>query len=289
MKASILISSYNRLPLFRRTLWSIANRWSSAGDVGLEVIVADEGSDQDILGELKAFSSKFIWKLIRVDHEDFTRKTGIKKFHNSPTLTNNIAFKHSTGDLIFQQGNEILAWGDVYGRLIQDAPKDTPHWMVMSTTFDVPQQYLDTAGEYGQYITPETVKACYRWPLQSKEYRSDVTNYISLAPRALWEKLNGYNERYFGGISSEDSDFVRRARATPGFKQVISEGISLHQFHGGKTCYYNPKPSVISQQRFEDGCAINHAIYHAWDGTFQNPQKWSWGVYGVKEVITNDK
>jgi hypothetical protein len=114
-----------------------------------------------------------------------------------------------------------------------------------------------------------------------------VTNYISLAPRALWEALRGYDERYYGGISAEDSDFVRRARKLPGFAQVVSEGVSLHQYHSGKTCYYSPPPSVITKERWAEGVAINHAIYHAWDGASRNPQKWPWGQLGTGEVITN--
>jgi hypothetical protein len=265
------------------------------------VVVADDGSDQDTLGELRTFSAKFPWKFVRVDTAEFVAKTGIEKFHNNPCLTNNIAFRHSTGDLIFQQGNEVIAWGSAYDQLIADIPracKDctdetcsegeaAEHFMVMSTTYDVPQQYLDLLDPYGQNLTPGIVNECRRWPLQSKAYRSDVTNYICLASRALWEKLNGYDERYFGGISAEDSDFVRRARCLPDFKQVISEGLSLHQFHGGKTCYYSPRPSVISEQRFDEGCQINRAIYDAWDNTYENRTPWQTGTFGVAEVISN--
>jgi glycosyltransferase involved in cell wall biosynthesis len=282
---SILISTYNRVKLFRRTLWAVANRPPSAP---FEVIVADEMSTEDVLSELKAYSSVFSWTFIRVDPEEFTKKTGLKKFHNNPSLTNNIAFRHIHDDSthVFLQGNEVIPYGNVYNAIIRDYP-DTDFGLVMSTTYDIPQISMLRLDEYGSNLDENIFRSCLPYFLQSEHYRSDVTNYISMCSRELWERIGGYNEQYFGGISREDSDFCRRARILPGFKQVISTGVSLHQFHGGKTLRYEPDPSVISQERFYEGCKINTRIFDAWDNTPENPQTWPWGTYGVVEVIKN--
>jgi glycosyltransferase involved in cell wall biosynthesis len=186
--ASIVISSHNRLGLFRRVLWAIANRGPSDP---FEVVVVDDGSTEDVLGELKQYSSRFEWTLVRFNAKEFEAATGLKKEWNNPCVTNNIGLKHARGSLIYQQGNEVIPVGDVYDRLKLDIPlaagceiAPPAHWMVMSTTYDVPRQVLDRLDPFGSNLTDAVVRECHPWPLQSRAYRSDVTNYISLAPRA---------------------------------------------------------------------------------------------------------
>lgn len=284
IKASILISSFNRINLLRRSLWSIANRPPS---VPFEVILADDGSSDDILGELKLYS--FPWTFIRFDANLFASQTGIKKYFNNPSATNNAAFSavSPTSEHIFQQGNECIATGDVYDQLIEFRPRDTEHYAVMSTTYDIPPHLLHHLGRYGSEIDHRFMQSCHRWPLQSHFYRSDVTNYLSLASRRLWETIGGYDERFVAGIACEDSDYIRRARALPNFKMVISDAVSLHQSHGGKNVYGDPAPEVISRERWDRGVAINRRVYGEWDGTPGNPQGWPPGQTGVVEVIRN--
>lgn len=283
-EVSIVISSHDRLALLRRTLYSIATRGPS---VPYEVLLVDDGSDEDVLGELKKFSSAFLWKFIKVDNAVFEEKTGIKHFFNNSALTTNAGVRLAGGEFIYLMGNEVIAWGDVFDKLREDAPQGASHWMAMSTTYDVPRQLLDLLDPFGQNLLPAYVKECEQWPLQSRYYTSDVTNYLMLSPRATWLALGGIDERYMGGISAEDSDLVRRARTLPGFQRIISDGVSLHQSHGGKTKYYDPLPSVVSRERFQEGCAINRAVYDSWSGQTYNPQRWPWGEYGVGEVVTN--
>lgn len=283
-EASILISSYNRTKLLRRTLFSIAARGPS---VPYEVVVADEGSTEDIEALLRTFSARFHWKLVRVDLGAFEQATGLKKFHNNPSLTNNVAFRHAEGDFIYLMGNEVIAWENCFDRLRFDAPVEKKFWQVFSTTYDVPEEHLEFLDDMGQNLSPAVVRDCQKWPLQSEDYRSDVTNYLSLTPRALWEKLGGYDERYLAGIACEDSDFVRRARAAHDYQHVLSRAVSLHQSHGGMTRYYSPKPDVIASGRWDEGVGVNRSVYEKWDGDCLNPQPWEWGKLGVVNVTTN--
>lgn len=288
MKASIIISSHNRLALIRRTLWSIATRPPKCD---YEVVVCDDGSDEDILGELRQYSSRFPWKFIRVDVAKFEVETGVKKFFNNPSHTNNVAFRHSTGDLIFQQGNEVIAWGYVYDQLIEETRGCGDLFLAFSTTLDVPKEVLGIIDPYGANLHPGMVEYCKKWPLATPAFHTDVTNYISLSSRKLWETLGGYNEEFVGGLGKEDSDFVRRCRAIPGWKDETnlrrSMALSLHQFHGGRTWHYMPDPAVITQERWVEGERLSKAVWDRWDGTHKNPQPWEFGTCGVTEIVSN--
>ena len=280
MKLSIIISSHNRLSLFRRTLWSIAKRRPNCD---FEVIVVDDESDQPILEELKLYSSQFPWKFIRFDRVAFEEATGLKKYHNNPCVTQNIGFKYSSGELIIQQGNEVIAWEGCYEKLLKDCPSNE-NFIIFSTTYDLPQQYLDILDQYGSNLPVGLIEVLKQWPLQSESYRSDVTNYISICNRSLWEQIEGFDERYYAGICAEDSDFVRRARALKCTTKV-SDAISFHQYHGGKTAYY--EPVEVDKDKFTIGCKINRKIYDEWSGEFTNSTPWKPGEYGVGEVITS--
>lgn len=279
---SILISSYNRTALFRRCLWSVAYRPPA---VPFEVVVADDGSTEDVLGVLREFSACFPWKFVRVDSAAFERATGVARYHNNPAWTNNVAFRHSLGRLVALMGNEVIATEGVFASLLDGNPEGVD-WLTFSTTYDLRKEWLERLDAYGQNLTANILKQCEQWPLQSEHYRSDVTNYLSVCPRAVWDKIGGYDERYVGGISSDDSDFVRRARAA-GVRTRIADGVTLHQYHAGKTAYYDPPADVITSARWDEGVRRNHAVYHAWDGTPRNPQPWPWGTLGVVDVTEN--
>lgn len=281
---SILISSHNRLGLLRRTLWSLTYR---PPNVAFEVVVADDGSEDDILSLLRdEFASCFPWVFVRVNVPEFEAATGVKRYFNNPALTNNIAFRHSRGDLVALMGNEIIVWKKCFDRLLADIPQEED-WLRFSTTYDLGQRWLDRLDMYGANLSDHIGKQAEVSPLHSQHYRSDVTNYLSVSPRSVWERLGGYDERYLGGISSDDSDFVRRARTLGVRTSIVTDAITFHQYHQGKTMYYDPPPEVITRECWDEGVRRNHAIYHAWNGSHHNPQPWPWGTFGVVEVINN--
>lgn len=286
--ASILISTHNRLPLWKRTLWWLARNWPR--DFSCEVVVVDDGSTEDVLGELRKYSSQFFWTFVRLDMVAFEKETGLGKFMNNPSLSFNVAARHARGAWLYQNGNEVISWDNVYDRLMQECPKEE-FSLTFSTTLDVPPEVLLNLNEYGTNLTPQMVEYCQRWPLANPLFHTDVTNYVSLCSRSLYHKLGGYDERYLGGIGKEDSDFVRRCRAIPGWadgrNMCRSHALSLHQSHGGRTLYYRQTAATASDEKWREGERRSKAVWDSWDGSFENRQPWPWGELGVADVVSN--
>lgn len=272
---SILISSHNRIELFRNTIDSIV---MFPPPCDYEVVVADDGSTDDILGMLQSFPIK--GRFVRVDNEFFKKITGYEHYLNNPSLTNNVAFRYSKGDQVALVGNDMFLCKDALSIILEESKLIEGDYLLFSTTFDLMGNPYDAIRDKMNFTTASKI---FGFPLQHAIYcRTDVTNYLSLCNRALWEKIKGYDERYVGGVACEDSDFVRRAR-TAGATTKIVNNITFHQYHGGKTMYY--EPTAYPSEKFQKGVGKNRLIYNDWDGHYENRQKWNWGTVGVTEVI----
>lgn len=284
---SIIISSFERLPLFRRCLWYIdQNRPSQS----FELVVVDESSEANILGEIKKYS--FPWKFVKVNTKLFEKETGVAKFFNNPSWTNNIGFRQSQGEYIFLQGNEVLPTPHVYDDLIKTRPNTKEHFISFTTTYDIPEPIVNKLDFYGENFTSIDFEVCRKFPLATPTFHTDVTNYLCLKSRKLWDAVGGYDERYVGGIGKEDSDFIRRCRKLPHWTDVRNmrrtNFVSLHQYHGGRTWHYFPKPEIITQMRWKEGEDRSKEVWDQWDGTYENKQPWPWGTLGIVDIITNE-
>ena len=278
MQLSILISSFRRIHLFKRTLFSIETNPPS---IDFEVVVADEESDQteQVLSELR--KRNFKWKFIRTSLRDFEDVTGIKKFWNNSSVTTNISYKYSSGQLLAHMGNDIIADKDCFKYLINDLPSTKYAWSV-SKTWDIPQTILDKLDEYGTNLAGEDIDSCKNRVLSNSNH---VPNYLSLFTRSVWDEIGGYDERFMRGIGAEDSDFMRKSFKLPGFKWTNSHALSLHQSHGGVSHLYRPLPSVISEERLKEGAAINFKLYQFLENQTKNTQPWPIASHGIKEII----
>lgn len=257
---SVLFSSYKRFNLFQNTMDALAKSLEML-KFPYEVIIADEISDESEKIFNYARKTFNAGVFVSVDMELFYAKTRVKKYHNNPSLCNNIAFRYSQYDTVALQGNDILVNPETYPMMWLDRPA-TPNYIVYATTYAL--------NEHGnvQHI------------MQSPNVHADVTNYLSFCSRRTWDGIGGYDELFMAGVACEDSDFSRRARLLPNFTRVMSQAETFHQFHGTLTS------SIKSDSPIKAGNDINKNYYKRWyDKQYiTNPQPWVWGVYGVTNV-----
>lgn len=277
MKLSILIGSYNRLELFRRTLYAVSVRPPS---IPFELIVVDDGSTEDIVGELRKY--QYSWKFISLDMGRFYAQTGYTKYYNSPCVSYQIGYQHAEGDLIGQMGNEIIPIDQCFDWLISDLPKVEYAWSV-SKTYDLRGGALKRLDKYGSNVDYFTLSQSLPYVLSNE---NNVPNYLSIFTRPVWEITKGYDWRYLAGVGAEDSDFIRRCFAIPGFKYCRSQAVGLHQFHGGASHLGPSIPLGVDKDWFLKGVAINRKLYESWDGKVELAVNWPLGDF-VKQIISS--
>lgn len=283
-KCSIVISNYKRLEYLKRTLYSIVNNyWSKP----YELVIAEEISEDtpDIIKEIEKYKKVLNYTIITYDMEEVTKKTGLVKFFNNPSYSNNLAFKHTKHNLIFHQGNDTIATFGAYQTLLEDYyNSNNLHTIVYSTTLDVPKSYLNKIGEYGENLYSPVE---YDDIFQSVHKQTMVTNYLSLCHRDSWLALNGYDIEYLFGIACEDSKFSLSFRHLPNAKWIFSNALTLHQNHRNQTSTSIGDPKIITEERWKEGCSINSKHYHS--TPIEQPPKRGLNetLYGVKEIITN--
>lgn len=244
-----------------------------------EVVIADEGSTDPIVFMLKQFDFPITW--IKVEMAEFEKKTGIKKYHNNPALTNNIAFKHCKGDYIMLQGNDIIACDDAYNKMLEYRKRiKGMATQIYCDTYNVYSKELQSLVNAGAVDRVRYFLKIKQAVLQGRNKQADVTNYLSLADRTVWENLNGYDERYVGGQACDDSDFARRARKFCGYAEnLYAPAETLHQYHGNIT------HGITADSSLYTGLLANRKIFNDWDGDVKNKQEWPIGTYGIVEVI----
>lgn len=106
---------------------------------------------------------------------------------------------------------------------------------------------LSTLARHNRWIDPESLGT---WPRDTVREVGVITGCLLLAPRPVWEKLGGMDERYF--LYGEDTDFSKRARLT-GYRPVIcpdsrivhevgqSSATPTHKMlmlYRGKSCFF---------------------------------------------------
>ena len=245
---SVIITVYNRPRLLERALISLAHQ----SKLPNELIISDDGSQEDLVSVVKAFKDKFNFSLIYTRQED-------KGFRLARCRNNGI--RASRGDYIIFLDQDLVYTKNFLETLVQNRKNGC-----FCTTYPVrlTQEQTDRITDemianfrFDSIITPEQHQKI------KKQYTKDRFYYYmrSIGLRAHGPKLrggacginrtdlidvNGYDERYIGW-GYEDDDLTRR------LYQNKTTGINIS---------YDEFPIHLFHEPFhENGQRVNRAYY----------------------------
>lgn len=206
-KLSIATAYFNRKKLFMKTLDSI-NLSKYAEDI--EVIVVDDGSDEEHRLEDIVENYKFPINLIRLEKK--------KKWYINPCIPFNKAFKEAKADLVLIQNPECFHYGDVVKTSIENTTDDN---YLSFSCYALDDEDTNTLHEGKMF---ETINEA-----SNEGYKKGWYNHSKINPRPYHfaacitkknlEDLGGFDEKYAKGIGFDDDEFLYR---------VCKKGLTVH-------------------------------------------------------------
>jgi glycosyltransferase involved in cell wall biosynthesis len=232
-KVSVIIPVFNRFDFLRRSLLCLMNQ-SFIVD---EVVVTDDGSDDDIPELLKNAFTDFPFELKYVRQEN-------KGFRLSRCRNNGVRI--STGDFLIFLDQDIIYTKKFISTFIEHAASDKflVAWPIRLKSKQMPKltDEMILAGDFSSLITKEQ---CAR---VTKQYQKDLfyqfckkINVRDIGPklrsglfavsRDNYFKVNGFDEKY-QGWGNEDDDMGRRFHAAGIVgKNPFRHEFPLHMWH----------------------------------------------------------
>ncbi len=267
LKVSIILIVYNRSDLLKKSLQSL-NTQSHLPD---EVIVTDDGSDEDILSILKILSGKVKFKLKYVKQENKGFRAA-KARNNGVRLAENDYLVFYDQDIIGTQNylktyvdhaNEskfIVSYpvrlSDEQSQLVDDIIISSSNYLPilkLGQKVKIKKQYFKDHFEYFK----KNIGLSKRGPkLRSGVFSIHKSNYI---------KVNGFDEKFIGW-GNEDDDLGKRLyqAGISGYNPFFNE-YPLHLYHkpfhkSGERLnekYASRKRNIISEGEFYCEYGIN--------------------------------
>lgn len=235
MTVSIIIVNYNGCSVTRQCLASIAQH--IAGPV--EVIVVDNASSDDSKQVLPGLfpSVRFLWL---TDNRGFG-------------YANNRGAELAQGDVLFFLNNDTILESDPLGSLIDVFKNDGSSGVVAPKLVNRDGSFQLSFGEFPDILSEARTRSLSKDPdalrrldpKQTAPVRKQwVTGAALLIRRVIFEKLNGFDERYF--MYFEDSDLCRRVTDV-GAGVWYCPAVSL--IHLGGNSYTKKDPRIALEYR----------------------------------------
>jgi len=239
MNLSVIIPVYNYLDLLEKCLFSVY-RQAVQPD---EIILSDDGSEEDIIGffQVQKEKTSIPMILVRQEHQQF-RAARVR--NNGVSVCNSEILAFLDQDIIIPKNYLLSIKNELtIGRFLSGYPVRLSKDQTEKLTFEVIEQ-----NNWNAILTEAQKKKII------KQYRKDYLSYmafrylhigqhgaklrggISAIFKSDLELINGYDENYIGW-GNEDDDLGRRLQALGriGFN-FVSNQIPLHLYH---TNYHN--------------------------------------------------
>ena len=266
MNLSVIIPVYNYLDLLEKCLFSVY-RQAVQPD---EIILSDDGSEEDIIGffQVQKEKTSIPMILVRQEHQQF-RAARVR--NNGVSVCNSEILAFLDQDIIIPKNYLLSIKNELtIGRFLSGYPVRLSKDQTEKLTFEMIEQ-----NNWNAILTEAQKKKII------KQYRKDYLSYmafrylhigqhgaklrggISAIFKSDLELINGYDENYIGW-GNEDDDLGRRLQALgrSGYNFVRSQ-IPLHLYH---THYHNQgeRKNAIYSERCKK--KISHRNYKCQKG-----------------------
>lgn len=272
IKTSLIITVYNRTNLLRKALLSILNQ-SVKPD---ELILSDDGSDEEIVKTIRDIVSRFTFpvKYVQQDHRDFR----LAKCRNN-------GIRVASGNFLIFLDQDLIHTQNLIRTFIMNRKENRflsgmPIWLDEESSLKLTEDKIK-AKNYLQLIDKNLIKGI------GKQYRKDKIYYylhklnLTNQPRMRGgfcalnkedlEKINGYDEKYIGW-GNEDDDVARR------LYQMGAEG--YNPFRGEYTVHLFHPPAEAKNDR------VNLEYDAVRDREIKNGKYWS--EFGLDNPFGDD-
>lgn len=225
MKLSVVISIKNRSKHFKHTLRMFKKQIMSPDD--FELVIVDDNSSDNIRQLLISQASNMNIQYIKIDSNlnDFPIYWG-------PSISNNIGFKASRGEVIMITGPEILHQENNFNFGYESAMKDViafghvyhsnPHFtQLINNEPNIENFSFNNFFEMPSSKAQDMTLNTYYW-------------FICTVKKQHIMNINGCDEEYMRGICGDDDDFVNRIEASGVARIHDFRMIGIHQDHSAE-------------------------------------------------------
>ena len=201
----------------------------------LEVIVVDDGSNEESRIESLNGISGLNMKIIRVEPEN-------KTWHNS-CVPFNMGFEAVTGDIVVYQNAECLHVGDVLKAAAENV-SDNHYVSFACYSVDVMglhdinkinMRKPDYATKINAVIQPTNdahpANDCLNGWYCHSVYNPCAFHFCAAMTAQDLKALGGFDQRYAGGLAYEDVEILRRIRGRGMSVNIIDQPFVVHQAH----------------------------------------------------------